>query len=194
MVATAAIRRAKIEIGTEALILGCELIRLATLAALRPQKRLELARNMGANHTLLTTDKDEPSKLVKNIIIKMGNMPNRTFDCHSSEATTCLGIKATRSGGVLTLIGLAQNEMKLPIMEALSREVDIRGYPLALVLMASGNVNLKPLITYHFDLEETEKAFKTVECRIENPIKVMIQIQPRDTNNKEPFKSNGDCV
>lgn len=41
-------------------------------------------------------------------------------------------------------------------------------------LVASGKVNVKPLITHNFKIEETEKAFKTAmtpECK---SIKVMI--------------------
>ena len=36
-------------------------------------------------------------------------------------------LQATRSGGVLVLIGLGASEVKIPIVDALFREVDIRG-------------------------------------------------------------------
>lgn len=35
--------------------------------------------------------------------------------------------QATRSGGVLTLVGLGPPEVKIPIVDASVREVDIRG-------------------------------------------------------------------
>lgn len=47
-------------------------------------------------------------------------------------------------------------------------------YQDALSLIASGQVNLKPLITHHFTIEESLEAFKTAETGIGNPIKVMI--------------------
>ena len=38
-----------------------------------------------------------------------------------------LSIQATRSGGVLVLVGLGAPEIKIPIVDASIREVDIRG-------------------------------------------------------------------
>lgn len=47
-------------------------------------------------------------------------------------------------------------------------------YQDALSLIASGQVNLKPLITHSFIIEESLEAFRTAETGIGNPIKVMI--------------------
>lgn len=44
----------------------------------------------------------------------------------------------------------------------------------ALTLIASKQVNLKPLITHRFKIEETLEAFKTAETGVGDPIKVMI--------------------
>jgi len=43
-----------------------------------------------------------------------------------------------------------------------------------LALIASGQINLKPLITHNFKIEETLEAFKTAETGAGNAIKVMI--------------------
>jgi len=51
-------------------------------------------------------------------------------------------------------------------------------YPTALELVASGKVNVKPLITHRFKLEESEKAFATTgNSSTDNAIKVMISCQ-----------------
>ena len=47
-------------------------------------------------------------------------------------------------------------------------------YPTALELVASGKVNVKPLITNRFKLEESHKAFTTSSSPGCNTIKVMI--------------------
>ncbi|KAI8434444.1 hypothetical protein MSG28_012469 [Choristoneura fumiferana] len=58
-------------------------------------------------------------------------------------------------------------------------------YPIALAMVASGKINVKPLVTHHFALEDTLKAYEV--ARQGAGIKVMIHVQPRDTNNKQKF-------
>lgn len=49
---------------------------------------------------------------------------------------------------------------------------------MALELVATGKVNVKPLITHHFKMEDTDKAFKTAQDQSINVIKVMIHANP----------------
>ena len=60
---------------------------------------------------------------------------------------------------------------------------NIFSYPAALALAASGKVNLKALVTHHFDIKETADAFNTARHGLDGAIKVMIHCQPRDANN-----------
>lgn len=48
-------------------------------------------------------------------------------------------------------------------------------YPVALAMVASGRVNVKPLVTHRFKLEETLKAFETAKTGADNAIKVIIK-------------------
>lgn len=56
-------------------------------------------------------------------------------------------------------------------------------YPGALSLVASGKINVKRLITHHFNIEETAEAFNTSRHGLGGAIKVMIHVQPKDKNN-----------
>lgn len=47
-------------------------------------------------------------------------------------------------------------------------------YPKAIAMVASGMVDVKPLITHRFKLEETVKAFETAKTGAGGAIKVMI--------------------
>ncbi|XP_050744591.1 sorbitol dehydrogenase isoform X3 [Drosophila biarmipes] len=103
-------------------------------------------------------------------------------------------LMATRSGGIVVVVGMGAAEVKLPLINALAREVDIRGvfrycndYAAALAFVASGKVNVKRLVTHHFDIKETAKAFETSRKGLGGAIKVMIHVQPRDTNNPRKF-------
>lgn len=82
----------------------------------------------------------------------------------------------------MVLVGLGKPVVNIPIVDASVREVDIRGifryrncYPTALEMIASGAVNVKPLVTHHFDLEETLNAFQTANDPKSGAIKVMIK-------------------
>ena len=52
--------------------------------------------------------------------------------------------------------------------------VFLSSYPLALDMIASGKINVKPLITHRFKLEESIKAFETAATGAGGAIKVMI--------------------
>lgn len=58
-------------------------------------------------------------------------------------------------------------------------------YPAALALVANGKVDVKKLITHHFDITDTAEAFNTSRHGLGGAIKVMIHCQPIDANNKK---------
>lgn len=71
--------------------------------------------------------------------------------------------------------------MPVPIVDLTVREIDLRGvfryansYQAALDLVASGRIDVKPLITHRFTLKETLKAFETAHSRDGGAIKVLI--------------------
>ncbi|XP_037948379.1 sorbitol dehydrogenase [Teleopsis dalmanni] len=197
-----ACRRAEVGLGSVVLIMGAGPIGLVTLLTAKAmgasvilitdlvQNRLDVAKELGATHTLLL-NKNDTAENTASIIHKMlGTDPDKSIDCCGAESTTRLGIFATRSGGCCVIVGMGAPEVKLPLINALAREVDIRGvfrycndYSAALALVASGAVNVKPLITHHFDITETTKAFDTARYGHGDAIKVMIHVLPRNTNN-----------
>lgn len=94
----------------------------------------------------------------------------------------------------MVIVGCGPPEVKVPLVSAMTREVDIRGvfryandYPAALALVSSGTANVKRLVTHHYDITETAEAFKTSRFGTDGAIKVMIHCQPRDSNNQKPF-------
>uniref|UniRef100_A0A0A1XLQ9 Sorbitol dehydrogenase n=1 Tax=Zeugodacus cucurbitae TaxID=28588 RepID=A0A0A1XLQ9_ZEUCU len=198
-----ACRRAGVGLGSKVLVLGAGPIGLVTLLAAQAmgaeqvlitdlvQQRLDVAKELGATHTLLMSKDDSAEEVAKKVHQVMGVEPDKSIDCCGAESTTRLSIFATRSGGCVVIVGMGAAEPKVPLINALAREVDIRGvfrycndYPAALALVASGKVNVKRLITHHFDITETAKAFETARYGHGGAIKVMIHVQPRDANNK----------
>uniref|UniRef100_A0A2M4AIE4 Sorbitol dehydrogenase n=1 Tax=Anopheles triannulatus TaxID=58253 RepID=A0A2M4AIE4_9DIPT len=197
-----ACRRAGVQLGSQVLVLGAGPIGLVTLLVAKSmgaskvlvtdllQNRLDVAKELGADETLLISKSATEADLVKQIHELMGCAPDKTIDCSGAEATTRLSILATRSGGCAVLVGMGPPEVKVPLINALAREVDIRGvfrycndYSAALSLVASGKINVKRLITHHFNIEETADAFNTARHGLGGVIKVMIHVQPKDKNN-----------
>jgi len=82
-------------------------------------------------------------------------MPEVTIECSGAESATQLAIYATRSGGVIVLVGMGPDMVRVPLVLAASREVDIRGvfrycnaYQTALDMISSGRVKVKNLVTH----------------------------------------------
>jgi threonine dehydrogenase-like Zn-dependent dehydrogenase len=48
----------------------------------------------------------------------------------------------------------------------------------AIELIASGRVDVRPMITHHFRLEETARAFELVSARGDGVVKAIIRISP----------------
>jgi L-iditol 2-dehydrogenase len=201
-----ACRRAEVQLGDYVLILGAGPIGLVTLITAKEmgaskviitdllESRLKVAKELGADFTLCIGKDDKETDLVAKIRTMMGIEPNKTVDCSGAESTNRLGLCATRSGGIFVIVGCGPPEVKIPLVSALAREVDIRGvfryandYSAALALVSSGKANVKRLVTHHYDINETADAFKTSRFGTDGAIKVMIHCQPRDKNNKKPF-------
>ncbi|KAK9710408.1 Zinc-binding dehydrogenase [Popillia japonica] len=187
-------KRARVKIGSVVLVLGAGPIRLVTLLAAKSfgaskvlitdilQHRLDLAKELGANHVLLVEKDASDESIVKKVHEMLGEEPTISMDCSGVEQSVTVAIQATKSGGCALLIGMGQSEMKLPLANALIREVDIRGvfiycndYPKYLDLIAMGKNKVKPLITHHYTLG--------------NPIKVMIYTNPE----WKPIIANYQC-
>jgi len=193
-VAVHACRRAGVSIGHTVLICGAGPIGLVNLMTAKAmgaakilitdidEKRLAAAKEVGADETLLISKHNSPVQLASLVHEKLGTEPDISIECSGAESSIQLAIYATKSGGRVQLVGMGADEVKLPVANALVREVDIRGifryancYPTALSLVASGQVNVKPLVTHRFALEDSVKAFETARTGADNAIKVMIQ-------------------
>jgi len=185
-----ACNRAGVKLGSHVLIMGGGPIGLMCLLAAKAagavvvvvvdikEDRLEVAKKLGATDTIHGTMD------VKAEIEKKGLGPiDICIECSGAEVAIKTAIRATNSGGVVVLVGLGPPEIKLPIVDAAVREVDIRGifryancYPKALSLISSGQVNVKPLITHHYELKDVIKAFETARDMTGGAIKVCINI------------------
>jgi len=186
--------RAKIRMGHTVLITGAGPVGLLTVMTAKAygatkvlitdvvQERLNTAKELGADHTLLITRNDTPQGVAKKVEELMGELPNVSMECSGAESAIQTCIYATENGGKVVLVGLAAGDVTIPILHAQLREVDLIGvlqtrdaFPNTVHLMASGKVNVKALISHRFPLKDSIKAFETVLRREGN--KVVINCQ-----------------
>uniref|UniRef100_A0A803WEM3 Sorbitol dehydrogenase n=1 Tax=Ficedula albicollis TaxID=59894 RepID=A0A803WEM3_FICAL len=148
--------------------------------------RLQKAKEVGADFTI-QVKKETPQEVAAKVESVLGCMPEITVECTGVQACIQAGIYATRSGGTLVLVGLGPEMVTVPIVNAAVREVDVRGifrycntWPVAISLLESKRINVKPLVTHRFPLEKALEAFETTK-RGEG-VKVMLKCDPTDQN------------
>ncbi|BFY97850.1 hypothetical protein BsWGS_00890 [Bradybaena similaris] len=140
--------------------------------------RLKVAKEIGADHVVKVTSRDAKAT-AQAVEQALGDKADISIECSGAAPSIQTAIYATKSGGVVVLVGVGPEMVELPVVNAGVREVDIRGifryvncYPTALAMVASGRVNVKSLVTHRFQLEDSVKAFEAAK-RGEG-IKIMI--------------------
>jgi L-iditol 2-dehydrogenase len=95
--------------------------------------------------------------------------------------TVSTAIDAVRKGGTVILVGNIAAEVTLPLQKVVTRQIRLQGscasageYPRAIELMASGAINVKPLITAVAPLEEGPEWFKRLHAREPGLTKVVL--------------------
>ncbi|MEO6021402.1 MAG: NAD(P)-dependent alcohol dehydrogenase [Knoellia sp.] len=91
--------------------------------------------------------------------------PDVVLECSGHEGSTQAAIRVAAPAGQVVLIGMGGDTVALPLGDVQNRELWVTGvfryantWPTAIDLVASGRVQVQPLATGHFDLEETEGA------------------------------------
>lgn len=195
-----ACRRAGVTLGSTVLICGAGPIGLVSLLVAKAmgaskvvitdlsQERLSMAKELGADYAITIAKGDSPQALAKSVADMLGAAPQITIECTGVESSIQTAIYATQSGGVVVLVGLGAEMAMIPLVNAAVREVDIRGvfrycntWPMAIAMLASGKVNVKPLVTHRFPLEQALQAFETTKKGL--GIKVMLKC---DKNDQSP--------
>ncbi|XP_058825317.1 sorbitol dehydrogenase-like [Topomyia yanbarensis] len=205
-VAIYAARKIEVGLGSKVLIFGAGPIGLMCLIAAkamgatrtvvldlaRVKHRLDMAKKLGATEVIAIGKDDKEDDLVKKIHMILGAPADRVLECTGSQPGMRISIKSTRNAGKICLVGLGNDDVTLPMVDAISREIDImtamrynHDFPAAVETVANGLVNLKPLVSHHFDLKDVLEAFRVASQSEGN--KIMVHLVPRDTNNKKKF-------
>nr|WP_306269480.1 L-idonate 5-dehydrogenase [Pararhizobium sp. IMCC3301] len=96
------------------------------------------------------------------------------FECSGAAQALAAGIAAMRPRGVVMQLGLG-GDMNLPMMLLTAKELDLRGsfrfheeFATAVQLMQSGQIDVKPLISHTFAIEQAVEAFEIASDRAQS--------------------------
>jgi len=151
------------------------------------QAKLDKAKKLGADYAVNITDM-EPKEAAEasvavfsDVAMGVDKRADVVLECSGSESGIRTGIYATKSGGNFVMVGLGKSDLTVPLLDAEQREINIRGvfrykgaYQIAIRLVSSGKINLQPLITHHYKLEDATKAFEKLRDGDASITKIMV--------------------
>jgi L-iditol 2-dehydrogenase len=188
-VAVHAVSLAEVPTGSTALVVGAGTIGLLCLQALRAagcsrvfvtdidETRLASAKTLGAtsNFTAAPDLQDQLKQLTN------GQGVDLVVEAVGLRQTVATAIDAVRKGGTVVLVGNISPEVALPLQKVVTRQIRLQGscasageYPRAIKLMASGALNVKPLITAVAPLEEGPDWFRRLHAHEPGLTKVVL--------------------
>jgi L-iditol 2-dehydrogenase len=132
--------------------------------------RLELARTMG----LRTERSDAPGQDDFDVLL----------ECSGASGVLGSAMRRLRPAGRAAMIGMSKEEaIGLPLSQLNPQELTLslvnrynHTWPIAIELVSSGRVDVRPLVTHHFPLDETEDAL-TLGGRVADSVKAVIHPQ-----------------
>ncbi|KAK1232915.1 hypothetical protein PQX77_003928 [Marasmius sp. AFHP31] len=194
-VALAGIERSGLRLGDPTLICGAGPIGLVSLLSARAagaepivitdlfQSRLDFAKKLVPGvRTVLIERGNTPQQQAEIVKEAAGGTVKVVLECTGVESSIHTGIYATQFGGKVFIIGVGKSEQNFPFMYLSANEIDVsfqyryaNQYPKAVRLIAGGLINVKPLVTHRFALEDAVAAFHVAADPAQGAIKVQIQ-------------------
>ncbi|OLC82577.1 MAG: galactitol-1-phosphate 5-dehydrogenase [Acidobacteria bacterium 13_1_40CM_4_57_6] len=188
-VAVHAVSLAQVSPNSTALVLGAGMIGLLALQALRvagcprvlvadiDSSRLKLAHEIGATATL-----PAGASLDAQILqLTRGAGVDLAVEAVGRSETVGVAIESVRKGGTVVLVGNISPEATLPLQKVVTRQIRLQGscasageYPRAIKLLASGAIQVKPLVTAVASLEDGPQWFERLHAREPNLMKVVL--------------------
>ncbi|KAK9349623.1 chaperonin 10-like protein [Lipomyces doorenjongii] len=202
-VAIHSVRRSAIEAGQSVLVTGAGAIGLFCAAVARisgaavvtmidiDQSRLDFAERHGyADRTMIIPLGGNAGESKADFATRMANesleregwsAADISFECTGVEVCANICINSAAPGGKVVIVGMGAPQQSLSVFTAARKEVDILNvwryantFEAAIKLVSTGGLNIKPLITHTFRLENAGQCLKTVMERPPGLVKSVI--------------------
>jgi len=191
-VAVQACTRADLRAAATVAVIGAGPIGLVTMLAARAfgaagvflvdtmPARLALGTRLGAAATINARETDPRSRLAE---LTGGLGADFVFDASGSAAACASAPGLAARGGSVTIIGWPeQSSFPYPVETIIEKELDVHGvnrycnaFPRAIALLASGSVDVHPLVSHRYTLDRVTDAFAFAADHPAETIKVMIR-------------------
>jgi L-iditol 2-dehydrogenase len=191
-IAVHAQRMSPLDSGSKVAILGAGPIGLSVLLVCRAAadckayvtdlipERLDLAGKLGAAWTGNASQAD----VVANIREAEPFGVDLVFECAGKQETLDQGVALLKPGGTLLIVGIPETDnVSFPVHTLRRKELTIKNVRRqnecispALNMVASGAINVDPLVTHHFSLNETKTAFDLVSNYRDSVVKALIHV------------------
>ena len=189
-VALHAVKVSEFRAGQTALVIGAGMIGTLIVQALRvagaghilaadlDPTRLEEATRSGAHTTINPND---GTHTVTSALSLYHSGLDHVFEAVGALPTVKQAISAVRKGGTVTLVGNIARHVELPLQTVVTRQIRLQGsaasageYPRAIELLASKQIDVRPLISAVEPLSRGAEAFERLHSREPNLIKIIL--------------------
>lgn len=190
-VAVHAVGLMDIEPQSTGVVIGTGMIGLLVIQALKiagcstviavdvDDNKLELARKLGASETLNAKSVDVAVEIMK---FTNGHGADLSVEVVGKTEPLQTAVECVRLGGQVGLVGNLQPMVELPLQKVVTRELKLIGscgssgeYPHCIELMASGQIQVAPLISEITGLENGPEFFDRLYANEPKLMKVVLQ-------------------
>jgi len=170
--------RARVQPGDSVVVFGCGGVGInvvqtaaaaggSVIAVDIVESKLEVAKKLGAQHTINAKDMEDKA-LLKQIRTITGGGADISIEAIGNPKTIVLATNAVKPGGCHCQVGYTHHDVPINAARLMFREIEIKGslgcrpvdYPKIIEMVRTGKIQLEPVVTHKFRLEEINDAFE----------------------------------
>jgi 2-desacetyl-2-hydroxyethyl bacteriochlorophyllide A dehydrogenase len=141
----------------------------SVIAITRSKWKLEMAKRLGADE-IVPAGEEDPVKRVLELTEQLG--ADVVIETAGSAGTIAQAYEMVRPGGAILQFGIGPLAVDgIPVQNYYFKDITIIGsraglaedFDRSIALVASGQIDLEPIVTHHFPLDEIQKGFEFIE-------------------------------